>query len=280
VKLPPLAALQAPQRALRDLDAYRTPIVPSRLRESSVDPAVDPAVAPDLPRPDGMTRESTPVIMEDAIEMDSSYSRLGSGTPPTITNGKPKAKPSHPGQEQTGKNQGKPYAGEGGLRRLLMRRREELYEEEEQQKLKNEPREARETREASVSTDTDFEMTPSSQNLMSSLPVPPTSTVPQVQTRPLSPSLKPPDHSSSSSLRIGRARTARTHMRPTTRPNKVKFSAAYEDEEGGTGTANENATRECEMKELHEAAKHVPVFNIPADFSFAKDVRPFHSNCA
>ncbi|KAJ3762943.1 hypothetical protein F5878DRAFT_512271, partial [Lentinula raphanica] len=60
---------------------------------------------------------------------------------------------------------------------------------------------------------------------------------------------------------VGRA--ARSHL---SRPIK-KFSASFDDEDD---TVSDEAKKDMEM--LTEAAKKVPAFEIPAGFSFAKDV--------
>ncbi|KAJ3737377.1 hypothetical protein DFJ43DRAFT_982520, partial [Lentinula guzmanii] len=60
---------------------------------------------------------------------------------------------------------------------------------------------------------------------------------------------------------VGRA--ARSHL---SRPIK-KFSASFDDEDD---QISDDARKDLEM--LTEAAKKVPTFEIPASFSFAKEV--------
>ncbi|KAJ4488349.1 hypothetical protein J3R30DRAFT_3229539, partial [Lentinula aciculospora] len=60
---------------------------------------------------------------------------------------------------------------------------------------------------------------------------------------------------------VGRA--ARSHL---SRPIK-KFSASYDDEDD---QVSDEAKKDLEM--LAEAAKKVPTFEIPAGFTFAKEV--------
>ncbi|EEB96865.1 hypothetical protein MPER_03921, partial [Moniliophthora perniciosa FA553] len=66
---------------------------------------------------------------------------------------------------------------------------------------------------------------------------------------------------------VGRA--SRPHLSRPARPNKstTKFSAAFDDDE----EISEDSKKE--LAELEEAAKKVPAFDIPAGFTFAKDVR-------
>jgi nucleoporin NUP1 len=72
--------------------------------------------------------------------------------------------------------------------------------------------------------------------------------------------------SSGSSLRVGRQKTSRAHIQ---RPSKSRFSAVYEDE-GDDSMEDDERAKERRM--LQEAATKVPVFNIPSGFTFAKDV--------
>lgn len=104
----------------------------------------------------------------------------------------------------------------------------------------------------------------------------------------------------SSSLRVGRTKTSRNHIvRPAAPASKNRtntYSAAFDDdsmemdgavnldtvvdngngertameEQGGDDTEEQ---REKEFKMLEEASKKLPVFNIPAGFTFAKEVR-------
>ncbi|KAF8126511.1 hypothetical protein EV363DRAFT_1174244 [Boletus edulis] len=69
-----------------------------------------------------------------------------------------------------------------------------------------------------------------------------------------------------SSLRVGRTRIGRNHLeRPVSR--RAKFSAAFEDED-----EEMEDPRAAEQKVLEEAAKKVPVFELPAGFTLAKEV--------
>ncbi|EGO21698.1 hypothetical protein SERLADRAFT_396923, partial [Serpula lacrymans var. lacrymans S7.9] len=65
-----------------------------------------------------------------------------------------------------------------------------------------------------------------------------------------------------SSLRVGRTRIAR-------------FSAIYDEDEEDSQTEE---ARIAEQNMLEEAAKKAPVFEIPAGFTFAKDIPPVKLN--
>ena len=75
---------------------------------------------------------------------------------------------------------------------------------------------------------------------------------------------------SGSSLRVGRTKISRNHIQRPSRPSKARFSAVYEED--ADDAMDDDETRQKEREMLEEAAKKAPVFNIPADFSFAKDV--------
>jgi len=144
-------------------------------------------------------------------------------------------------------NETKPYAGEGGMKKLLARRKQEEKEED---------------KETESSTESKGQTVPESSK---SIPPPPPSDWFSVAS----------DHTSlpsgsGSSLRVGRAKSSRSHIQ---RPAKTRFSAVYEEEP--EDNKDEDDSRSEERRILEEAAKKVPVFNIPAGFSFAKDVRYF-----
>ncbi|KDR81385.1 hypothetical protein GALMADRAFT_206917 [Galerina marginata CBS 339.88] len=141
-------------------------------------------------------------------------------------------------------NETKPYAGEGGMKKLLARRKQE--EEED-----------------TVSEDATPRASQPSPLPPDFIPVPP------VPSKSDWFSTASGSSTSGSSLRVGRAKTSRNHIQ---RPSKTRFSAVYEEEPDDIMDDNENRQKERQM--LEEAAKKVPVFTIPPDFSFAKDVPP------
>ncbi|KAJ3491965.1 hypothetical protein NLJ89_g11284 [Agrocybe chaxingu] len=220
------------QRALNQLDVYKTPLLPTRLRSSNL-PVSSSAKSPAMFK---SRRSSHLILMSDDRE------RLGrkgsaSGKSPVV-------------------NETKPYAGEGGMKKLLARHKLEAEKEETEQKLKN----------AEVADET----TPRPSRVsppITDVPIPPPppkdsdwfSTIPP----PLSTS------TSGSSLRVGRTKTSRNHIQ---RPSRARFSAVYEEEPDDIMDEEDDRRKERQM--LEEAAKKVPVFQIPADFSFAKDMPP------
>ncbi|CAA7267989.1 unnamed protein product [Cyclocybe aegerita] len=224
------------QRALNQLDVYKTPLLPTRLRSSNL-PTSSSAKSPAMFK---SRRSSHLILMSDDRE------RLGrkgsaSGKSPVV-------------------NETKPYAGEGGMKKLLARHKLEAQKEETEQRLKD----------AEVADET----TPRPNRLpppITEVPIPPPlprdsdwfSTIPP----PLSTS------TSGSSLRVGRTKTSRNHIQ---RPSRARFSAVYEEEPDDI--MDEEDDRRKERQILEEAAKKVPVFQIPADFSFANDMPPVKSS--
>lgn len=146
----------------------------------------------------------------------------------------------------------KPYAGEGGMKKWLARRKKE--EEEAQEKERSEAMEDERAEEEEKYKEAEAE-----KKREEELKAPPPAPVfePRVSREgPLT-----------SSLRVGRARTGRNHIeRPVSR--RAKFSAAYEEED-----EEMEESRATEQKALEEAAKKAPVFELPAGFTFAKEVR-------
>jgi hypothetical protein len=153
-------------------------------------------------------------------------------------------------------NDTKPYAGEGGLKKLLARAKRDAEKEKD-------------NFEVAISVkDAMTEGIPRSEQPLPSL-VPPAPSVPSdwFTSGASTPS------SGGSSLRVGRQKTSRNHIqRPAARLSKSRFSAVY-DEEGEGDDVMEDNDRVKERHMLEEAAKNVPIFKIPDGFSFAKDVR-------
>ncbi|PPQ66838.1 hypothetical protein CVT26_009617 [Gymnopilus dilepis] len=215
------------ERALHQLDIYKTPLVPTRLRSSNIPASVAAATTPDLFK---SRRSSRLILMQDDRDRPG---RRSAGKSPVV-------------------NETKPYAGEGGMKKLLARRKQE--EEEEGGK---EP-----------------ESTPAEE---------PTPRPRQTSPTPVAPPPAPPASdwfstatsappASGSSLRVGRTKISRNHIQRPSRPSKARFSAVYEED--ADDAMDDDETRQKEREMLEEAAKKAPVFNIPADFSFAKDAPP------
>ncbi|KAK0228222.1 hypothetical protein IW262DRAFT_1293077 [Armillaria fumosa] len=211
------------ERTLHELDIYKTPLKPSRLRENS-------ALA------------SSPGGATDMFSRKKSYHRMPGGRTA-------KAKVA---------NQTKPYAGDAGIKKHLARSRKASVEEEvvpSKGELNDDDVSMNEGRPLSdilpeINKDRKESKLPDNQ-LKTSKAAEKQSTMP-----------------SSSSLRVGRTFTSRNHIDRPSRPGRKGFSAVYDD---GEDEEREEESRK-ERKMMEEAAKHVPVFNIPASFSFAKDV--------
>ncbi|KAJ7093128.1 hypothetical protein C8R44DRAFT_990041 [Mycena epipterygia] len=240
------------ERALHELDIYKTPLLPtrSRLRSSASSPsdssfpsnvtkAVDPS---DMFRP---RRSSQLLLMRDDRRTSGSGRKSSYGF---LDAEEPKEKEGKTKKAKV--NETKPYAGEGGMKKLLARRMKEVQEGEEE-----EP----EAHGKEPAGDADESQRETSQ----SLPLPPA--IPDWQKADSS-----QPASSGSSLRVGRTKTSRTHIARPGRPSK-KFSAAFEDEIDDFMDDGEDLERQKERQELEEAAKRLPVFEVAPGFSFAKE---------
>jgi len=87
---------------------------------------------------------------------------------------------------------------------------------------------------------------------------------PRIQNDCFSVASGPLSTSGASSLRVGHVKSSRNH---TPRPYTIRSSARSLAE--GDGFTSD---RDKEMAMLEEAAKNVPLFNLPANFSFAENV--------
>lgn len=170
----------------------------------------------------------------------------------TKSKGKEKGKKKERGGETM--NGTKPYAGEGGMKKWLARRKMEEEEAKEREKTeamedeRAEEEKKRKEAEAEKKREEEFKVPP---------PPPPAPIFEPRVSR---------EGPSSSSLRVGRTRIGRNHIeRPISR--RVKFSAAFEDED-----EDMEESRAAEQKVLEDAAKKAPVFELPAGFTFAKEV--------
>jgi nucleoporin NUP1 len=142
---------------------------------------------------------------------------------------------------------GKPYTGQGGMKKLLARRKLEAEEEKKEKSeammtdgVNAEPMVTK-TSEETVSVD------------VAAVPV----QEPTVQQHRV-------NGRETSSLRVGRTRISRQHIeRPgSTKPSKNRFSAVYDDEDSMDQTGD-----------MEETPKSVPIFEVPKAFSCALEVR-------
>lgn len=229
------------QKALHELEIYKTPLLPTRLRNGTGQASI--TGVPDLFKP----RRNKLVLMKD--EKRSSDRKLGR---------KEAISPD--------KNGTKPYAGEGGMKRMLAKRKLELEEEEEEEQLevvgkKSEKAKEKEKERDETIKEEKAEPQPS---------IPSKEILPSTNDDWYSLASGSSSSTGGSSLRVGRLKSSRNHIsRPIAR-SRAKFSAAFDDDADDVMMEQD---KEREM--IEEAAKKAPVFNIPAGFSFAKDVSCF-----
>lgn len=217
---------------MHELEVYKTPLLPTRLKGATA--------VPDM----FLHRERKHITL--MTDDRPTKPRLG-----TKSKGKEKGKR----KEREPMNGTKPYAGEGGVKKWLARRKKE--EEEAKEKERAEAMEDERAEEEKKRKEVEAEKKKREEELK--VPPPPPS-APVFEPR------VPHEGPLSSSLRVGRTRTGRNHIeRPVSR--RAKFSAAFEDED-----EDMEEPRAAEQKALEEAAKKAPAFELPAGFTFAKEV--------
>ena len=221
--------VNAAEKALHDLDVYKTPLLPSRLRGSQT--------IPEMFQP---KKAHAPVLMRSDRDRERKP-RLGTS-------------------EKKGKKQdedvaaaAKPYAGRGGMKKMLAKRKLE-----EQEELEKERASAIET-DQDEAAETSAEIQPSelaSIPEMTRLASPPPAPAPPA---------RPIGGREQSSLRVGRTRTSRNHIaRPVTKA-KNRFSAAYDEDDGEDVMLDDD-------QQTEEPKKLPTLFESPKGFSFAQDV--------
>lgn len=219
----PVRPINTTEKILRELEVYKTPLLPTRLRGSNG--------IPEMFKP---KKGHGLVLMHDR----DSKSRLGSG---------------EKSEKDLEDNQvSKPYAGRGGMKKLLARRRQEEEEEKEKERLsaiETDEEEALRTSQKAKELD---------EKLVKDL------------SQPLNPEPEPQRASvggrAQSSLRVGRTKSSRNHIdRPKAKgKGGGRFSALYEEEE-------EDAMDDGFKQ---ESPKKLPAWAPPPGFSFAKDTAP------
>ncbi|KAF8556909.1 hypothetical protein OG21DRAFT_1482683 [Imleria badia] len=215
--------------ALHELEVYKTPLLPTRLKGATA--------VPDM----FLHKERKHItLMTDDRPVKP---RLG-------TKSKEKGKGKKKERERGTVNGTKPYAGEGGMKKWLARRKkeeEEAKERERAEAMEDERAEEEERR---------SEAEAARKRREEELKAPP-------------PLLSAPVFEPKAS-RVGRMRNGRNHLeRPVSR--RAKYSAAYEDED-----EDMEESHSAEHKALEEAAKKVPAFELPSDFTFAKETSIAH----
>lgn len=200
---------------------YKTPLLPTRLRGSNT--------VPDMFK---RKRVNALTLLNDREEKP----RLGMAD-------KMGALEKEPEEAQSSK----PYAGRGGMKKLLERRKKEEEEEAAASGMETDTRKEARQLDAKLAA----ELTPS-------------------------PAWEPPRLEAptsiggreQSSLRVGRTRINRNHVvRPKVRAQPGRFSALYEEDED---EAMDDGSRE--KVQLPDPPAKTPAFHIPAGFSFAKEV--------
>ncbi|KAH7927745.1 hypothetical protein BV22DRAFT_1084565 [Leucogyrophana mollusca] len=235
VSAPNIWPVNAAEKALHELEVYKTPLLPTRLKGSTAIPDIF------------MPKKSHQItLMRD--ERDSKP-RLGM-----------KGKGKDKGKRKEGVNGTKPYAGEGGMKKWLARRKRE----EEQ---------AREREKDEAMRDDDMEEEKPKPEGLKAAGNPERSQEPEAPpVPPIEPVLQSNASRETSSLRVGRTRTSRNHIERTVSRRMNKFSAVFDEDEDD----QMDDERAAERKALEEAAKKAPVFEIPAGFSFAKEMPISH----
>ena len=231
------------ERALHQLDVYKTPLLPTRMRSSNLPASVIATTTPDMFK---CRRPSHLILMQDDKD------RLGkkTGKSPIV-------------------NETKPYAGEGGMKKLLARRKleEDLdLENGLNDKADRKNKGSQEDRAGPMAKETGLmDGDASHYNL------PPLSATSLSGNKSASNWFATASGSSASasgsSLRVGRVKTSRNHIQ---RPSRARFSAVYEDDVDDS--MEDDGNRRTEREELEEAARKAPSFNIPEGFSFAPSV--------
>jgi nucleoporin NUP1 len=267
----------AAERALQELDVYKTPLLPTRLQHANV------SGVPEMFRERGRLRVPVPAARGSAEEKELAQLGLGlgvwhpgAGKKGRKTKGKTTGAESdeEDGAEEVN-NTTKPYAGEGGMRKLLARRRREEGGAGEKEKEKGEKDGEDERME-------EESLEPSKATLKPTVIDLPPAQPPKPEPKPR-PELSPFANIAAGSVaptgRVGRTKTSRQHLSRPARPERSapgggRFSAAYEEEDSMDADAEDERRREA--REIEEAARKAPAFTIPAGFSFAKpEVRLF-----
>ncbi|KAF8803620.1 hypothetical protein BYT27DRAFT_7260065 [Phlegmacium glaucopus] len=230
------------ERALHQLDVYKTPLLPTRMRASNLPASITATTTPDMFK---SRRPSHLILMQDDKD------RLGrkTGKSPVV-------------------NETKPYAGEGGMKKLLARRKleEDLdHENDQKDNADHKDKDGQNDQADLMAKETDSMDDNTSQYNLRPLPAVSLSGN-KSGSDWFATASSSSASTSGSSLRVGRVKTSRNHIQ---RPSRARFSAVYEDD--GDDNIEDDGNRRGEREELEEAARRAPVFSIPEGFSFAND---------
>ncbi|KAK2467089.1 hypothetical protein APHAL10511_001347 [Amanita phalloides] len=230
------------EKALHELDIYKTPLLPSRLRlstETSQPTELDaPSSVPDLFK---SRRTSKLVLMHDEKRSMRFGTKGGDSRKVALA------------------NDTKPYAGEGGMKKLLTRRKLEIEADEEyRQEVED------------ILNGEDKIMDSESPGELSSKPGPDSSysatrtdwlAAASIADRPLN---------SASSLRVGRDKKRNHIARPKAKLVKPKFSAAFDEDDAMDEGVNDEKGKVI----TEDVASKAFVFNPPPGFSFLQNNTP------
>ncbi|KAF9475681.1 hypothetical protein BDN70DRAFT_227018 [Pholiota conissans] len=223
------------ERALHQLDVYKTPLLPTRMRFKNLPASVTATTTPDMFK---SRRRSNLILMQD--DKDRSSRKIsGSGQSLVV-------------------NRTKPYAGEGGMKKLLARRKQEAEEENVQKEDEKDTTDNYNTPHARHSP-------PTVAHDVAEPPVP--SGADWFSTAVSTPSII-----SGSFLRVGRS-TNRSHL---ARPAKARFSAKYDEDVDAEEAEDERTERRPEMAK--EAAQLISLFKEPTGFSFSLEAPPMEAS--
>ncbi|KAI5835619.1 hypothetical protein K523DRAFT_335664 [Schizophyllum commune Tattone D] len=239
---PRAASGEAAQKALLELDAYKTPIIPSRRRKDTSDASALASTSRPTTGPDLFKKKRKFVPMNEEEQLALSLSGQGKK--------KKKSK-----DKEARANDTKPYSKPDGLKKLMTRHKagedpDASFESEGANEL------TRSDSQMDTSTGTTEKENKTNEQTVPDLP-------PQDNFAPRSADVP----AQGSSLRIGRTKTSRQHLaRPTIqRPLKKKFSAAFEDDDADDDMEERNQ----EIEKLNEIQAKAPPFKIDSNF-FAK----------
>ncbi|OJA12039.1 hypothetical protein AZE42_02038 [Rhizopogon vesiculosus] len=232
VSAPQLWPINAAEKTLHELEVYKTPLLPSRLKGAPV---------PDIFIP----KKSRPITLMHDRDRERKKGK-----------GKSKMK------DRDGVNGTKPYAGEGGMKKWLARRQREeeavrVHEEADKEKEKEQAMDEDEDAEAEAEMLREQQKKEQEEEAKRKKEL-------EADRLMKAPAFEPRFGATRemSSLRVGRSRMRNHIERPTSRRTN-KFSAAFEDDEDAM---------DDDRTALEEAAKKAPVFEIPAGFTFAKEI--------
>jgi nucleoporin NUP1 len=231
-----LRATNAAEIALQELERYRTPLVPTRLGLANVDVAI-----PGL----FQARKKARALVLMKRDKRDDKPRLGHASK-YINYSKDKDK------DTPSKNKNnKPYAGEGGLKKLLARRKQEVIEAES----------VEDPDAQAMIDDNERELERPKRTSKIAEPVRSPATFARKVSAP------PSSFVSMTGRKLAHSRTSRARTVGPTR-TRNRFTAAYEDDEPD-GADDLTTMPEEPSKEKESVSASLPKFEPPSGFSFA-----------